>query len=79
MAEFLSPEQLIELTGKKQGAAQRRELQHMGIAFLSRTDGSLVVQWRDVETKRREAPKLREPKLNLEPVKPRLVPKRVRA
>jgi hypothetical protein len=41
--DFLTAKQLIELTGKKQKAAQRTCLTAMGINFIVRPDGSNVV------------------------------------
>lgn len=40
---FLSPEELIELTGKQQHAAQVRALRSMGIEHKIRPDGSVAV------------------------------------
>jgi hypothetical protein len=39
----LSPDELAALTGKSKPSAQARELEHLGIPFKSRRDGSLVV------------------------------------
>jgi len=43
MAIACTPEELIEITGKKQGAAQIRALRAMGIDHLPRPDGSVFV------------------------------------
>jgi len=40
---FLTTDQLIELTGKLRSDAQRRELEHMGVPYRTRRDGTLVV------------------------------------
>lgn len=40
---FLDPDQLRELTGRLRSDAQRRELEHLGVPFRVRRDGSLVV------------------------------------
>lgn len=40
---ILTPDQLRELTGHKRSDAQRRELEHMGVPFRVRRDGTLVV------------------------------------
>jgi hypothetical protein len=39
----LTKDQLIELTGKTRSNAQARELDHLGIKYLRRRDGSVVV------------------------------------
>lgn len=41
--KILTPDELRFLTGKKHSNAQVRELNHMGIPFNQRTNGSLVV------------------------------------
>lgn len=58
---ILSPAELVALTRKRYSAHQARELEHLGIAFKRRTDGTLVVLRVDVEGKQ-DAPK-REPQL----------------
>ena len=40
---ILSPDDLIELTGKRRSAAQREVLAAMGIAYRVRPDGTLAV------------------------------------
>lgn len=40
---FLTREEVEALTGKQRSDAQARELTEMGVKFLQRTDGSLVV------------------------------------
>lgn len=40
---FLTPEELIELTGKRQAAAQVRALRFMGLEHRIRPDGSVAV------------------------------------
>lgn len=39
----LSPQELIEVTGKKRSYAQARELDAMGVRYRRRRDGSLCV------------------------------------
>ncbi|HEX2531362.1 MAG TPA: DUF4224 domain-containing protein [Burkholderiaceae bacterium] len=46
---FLSPEELIELTGKKRSDAQIRALRFMGVEHRVRPDGSLAVLRAHVE------------------------------
>lgn len=43
MTLTLTPAELRELTGRRRGDAQARELLHMRIPFNLRSDGSLVV------------------------------------
>lgn len=60
---ILTPEQLVELTRAKRSDAQRRELDHLGIPYRVRRDGTLVVAVADVpktSTIGRQAP---EPEL----------------
>ncbi len=40
---ILTPDDLVELTGKRRNGAQREVLAAMGIAFKIRPDGSLAV------------------------------------
>ena len=40
---FLTPEELVELTGKRQAAAQVRALRFMGLEHRIRPDGSVAV------------------------------------
>lgn len=40
---ILSPDDLVELTGKRRSGAQREVLTAMGIAFRVRPDGTLAV------------------------------------
>ena len=46
---FLSPDELIELTGRKRRDAQVKVLRHMGIQHRIRPDGSLAVLKSHVE------------------------------
>jgi len=62
---ILSPAEIVTLTGRRQRQAQRRELEHMGIAFRARCDGSLVVLRSDVERHPDHKPTMREPELQL--------------
>lgn len=43
MTLALTPDELIELTGKRRPTAQARALRSMGIAYIPRPDGTLVV------------------------------------
>ena len=40
---FLSPDELVQLTGKRKPSAQRRVLEYLRIAPIVRKDGTLVV------------------------------------
>lgn len=62
---ILTPQELIELTHAERPSAQRRELEHLGIAARPRRDGTLVVLWDDVRASKEAAPKRREPQLRL--------------
>jgi Domain of unknown function (DUF4224) len=46
---FLSPDQLKQLTGRRQSAAQRRWLSSAGIRFRVRADGKPVVMQTDLQ------------------------------
>jgi hypothetical protein len=46
---FLIAEELVALTGFRRSGAQKRALHMMGIDFLIRPDGTLVVSRRHVE------------------------------
>lgn len=46
---FLSPDELVELTGRRQRASQEAALRAMGIEHKVRADGRLVVSRRHVE------------------------------
>lgn len=61
---ILDTEQIYELTGKRRHAAQARELEHMGIPFKVRRDGSLLVLRIHVEGGQAKAS--REPQLRLD-------------
>jgi len=61
----LSPAEVEALTSHRRSDAQRRELDHMGIPFRARRDGSLAVLRRDVEHHTNTTPKPREPELHL--------------
>lgn len=45
---FLTAEELVELTGYVQAAAQARELQHLAIPYRRRRDGRVLVLTEDV-------------------------------
>jgi hypothetical protein len=62
---FLTPEQLVELTQRKRSDAQRRELDHMGIPYKVRRDGSLAVLRLHAEPAAGTPPRAaKEPELN---------------
>lgn len=46
---FLTSDELVELTGLRRSSAQKKALHMMGVDFLIRPDGSLVVSRRHVE------------------------------
>lgn len=46
---FLTPEEIVELTGRKARKCQRSVLNHMGISHRVRPDGGLVVLRSHVE------------------------------
>lgn len=46
---FLTSEELVELTGRRRSSAQKNALRMMGVDFLIRPDGTLVVSRRNVE------------------------------
>lgn len=62
---ILSPAALRELTDKRRSDAQARELQHLGIPFRTRRDGSIIVLEEHVNgsaaQKRPASPALRLP------------------
>lgn len=62
---FLTPPELEALTERHRPAYQRRQLEHMGIPFRTRTDGTLVVLRVHVEHLQDTRPKNREPRLRL--------------
>lgn len=46
---ILSAQELIEVTARERPCAQARELDHLGIPYRRRRDGSLLVLRSDVE------------------------------
>lgn len=56
IALFMSVEQVEELTGVRQHAAQRRRLRAQGVAFRERADGFPVVLVTDLTASRTAAP-----------------------
>lgn len=46
---FLTSDELVELTGLRRSSAQKNALHMMGVNFLIRPDGSLVVSRQNVE------------------------------
>lgn len=46
---FLTQEEIVEMTGRTQRAAQTRELTHMGVIHKPRADGSVLVLRAHVE------------------------------
>lgn len=61
----LSPQELQDLTHRVRPGWQRRELEHLGIPYRKRSDGSLIVFWEDVRTPHTARPVLREPQVRL--------------
>lgn len=62
---ILTPEELETLTQRVKPAWQRRELEHLGIPYRTRSNGSLVVFWDDVRAPHNAAPTPRAPQLRL--------------
>ena len=62
---ILSPQELETLTQRVRPGWQRRQLEHLGIPYRSRSDGSLIVFWEDVRGKHTTRPVLREPQVRL--------------
>jgi hypothetical protein len=54
---FLTEEELIELSGRRRHGYQRRQLDHLGIPYRVRTDGSLIVLRIHVEVAHDPKPK----------------------
>jgi len=61
---ILTPEELEALTGRAKPVWQVRELEHLGIPYRRRTDGSLIVLRIHVEATQ-DIPR-REPQLRLD-------------
>lgn len=61
---ILTPDDLEALTDKVKPAWQARELEHLGIPYRRRRNGSLLVFWEDVRGTK-EAPQPRRPQLRL--------------
>lgn len=59
----LTKDDLAEITGKTKAAWQARELEHLGIPYRRRSNGSLLVFWEDVRGTKGEQP--RRPQLRL--------------
>lgn len=62
---ILTPEELQTLTQRTKPAWQRRELDHLGIPYKTRSNGSLVVLWEHVRGTHNARPMLREPQVRL--------------
>jgi hypothetical protein len=62
---LLTPEEIAELTGLHRPGWQARELDHLGIPYRKRSDGSLVVLRIHVEATQDIRPS-REPQLRLD-------------
>lgn len=63
----LSPDELVEVTGKSRPSAQARELDHMGIPYKPRRNGTLSVARIHVEGARAAGAKIEaEPQLVLD-------------
>lgn len=58
---LLTPQEIIELTGRVKYRAQARQLAHLGIPYRVRTDGSLIVLRSDIDGRQsmRREPQLR--------------------
>lgn len=54
----LTPDELYDLTEKKQARAQMRELSHMGIPFRLTTEGKVKVLRSDLSHEQGEEPRL---------------------
>lgn len=65
MSSILTPEELEALTQRVKPGWQRRELEHLGIPYKPRSNGSLIVFWEDVRATHSVQPKAREPQLRL--------------
>ena len=48
MSEILTPDELIEITGAVQSAAQKRVLDGAGIFYIVRLDGTIRTTWHHV-------------------------------
>lgn len=62
---FLSPDEIEALTDRHRPGWQARQLDHLGIPYRRRTDGTLVVLRIHVETPQDSRPR-REPQLRLD-------------
>ena len=62
---ILTPDELEQLTGAKRSDAQARELEHLGVPYQKRRDGSIIVLRANVhattENHRPTSPALRLP------------------
>lgn len=65
MSAVLSPQDLETLTQRVRPGWQRRELEHLGIPYKTRSNGTLIVFWEDVRGTHNARPK-REPQLRLD-------------
>ena len=63
---ILTPEELEILTQRSKPAWQRRQLDHLGIPYKPRLNGSLIVFWEDVRATHNGKPRQREPQLRLD-------------
>lgn len=61
---ILTAKEVADLTGKERPGYQARELDHLGIPYRKRSDGSLLVLWEDVRATQDVRP--REPRLRLD-------------
>lgn len=62
----LTPSELETLTGRHRAGWQLKQLQHLNIPYRRRTDGSLIVLWKDVDGTQDTQPARREPQLRLD-------------
>ncbi len=69
MAGFLTPDDLEQLTHKRQPAAQARALRRMGLHFLPRDDGTPAITWEAVNAKLAGTVAPVRPQLNLQAFK----------
>ena len=62
---ILSPQELVELTGKRRPSWQARELEFLHIPYKPRSDGTLIVYRSDAYPVQDKPPAPREPRVRL--------------
>lgn len=67
MSLFLTPEELVELTGYRRRSSQMQALRYMGIEFRQRPDATIVVLRQHVEQILGSAPKAKHEPKRVEP------------